>query len=280
VEITLDPRAATPPATTDLATTDLSTSDLATTDLDGFVCFDNWLSRWVSREALAGATYPRLPIVDDVQVILDVGANCGAASVYFARAYPEATVHAIEPASSAVALLRRNTGAYRNVRVHNIGLYSTDATVPLYSGSIDSVTASILPRASKNDATSELVTLRDAKHWTAEQGIDRIDVLKLDVEGCEVDVLERLGELLPQVQVIYLEYDSRPARRQIDRLVAPSHELCHGVMFLDQGEVIYVARALLEDEAAEAALTDFFRQRIAGAVQPGVPSTPSRSAGA
>jgi FkbM family methyltransferase len=215
----------------------------------------------VSEGILAGATYPQLPIDVDVATVVDVGANCGAASVYFARCYPDATVHAIEPASAAFALLERNTSSLPNVRRHRVGLHRADEVVPLYHGALDAVTASILPRADKNTAESEMVQIRDARAWTAENGITSIDVLKLDSEGCEVEILERLGDLLPTIQIAYIEYDSTGARRAIDRILEPTHELCQGLMFLDQGEMIYVARRLLDPDR-QAVLVDFFRQRI------------------
>ena len=43
-----------------------------------FECADNPVSRRVCEDILRGRTYPFLPFVDDVQVVFDVGANCGA----------------------------------------------------------------------------------------------------------------------------------------------------------------------------------------------------------
>lgn len=52
--------------------------------------------------------------------------------------------------------------------------------------------ASVIRRMVNLDQ-SEPVQLRAAGAWAAEQGIDRIDVLKVDVEGCEIEVLTSLG---------------------------------------------------------------------------------------
>lgn len=223
-----------------------------------FDCFDNWLSQWVCREILAGHTYPKLPMPDDVRVVLDVGANCGAASVYLAACYPDATVHAFEPAAAPYAYLERNAALAPNIVTHNIGLHRHDQQVPLYAGAIDSVTGSVFPRDAKNAAASETVTLRSITGWLDEHEISRVDVLKVDVEGCEVDVLEGLGERLRDVQVVYVEYDSAAARRQIDRAFEDSHELCLGEMFLTQGETIYVSNAIAHDDTSAKTLFAFF----------------------
>lgn len=227
-----------------------------------FECFDNWLSRATCRYILDGLTYPVLPVVDDVQVVIDVGANCGAAAVYFAACYPDARVHAFEPASAPYRLLERNTEHAPNIVIYNIGLHSSDQQVPLYEGSIDSVTGSVFPRDSKNAAANEMVTLRSFEGWLDEHDISAIDVLKVDVEGCEVDVLTGLGDRLRAVKVVYVEYDSPQARREIDRLFDGSHELCFGEMFLAQGEAIYLSNAIAGDDTAAKTLVHFFWEHV------------------
>ena len=48
------------------------------------VCFQ------IANDIFAGVTYPIIPLVSGVKTVVDVGANVGAASVYFATAYPDA----------------------------------------------------------------------------------------------------------------------------------------------------------------------------------------------
>src|SRR5688500_19248701 len=51
-----------------------------------------------------------LSFVDvDPRTIVDVGANVGYASVYFASKYPRARIIAVEPEATDFALLKRNT---------------------------------------------------------------------------------------------------------------------------------------------------------------------------
>ncbi len=248
-------------------------------DADTFECFDNWLSRWTCDQILAGQTYPQLPAIGDVRTVVDVGANCGAATVYFAKCYPTAVVHALEPAAAAFAMLGRNTRLLPNVRLHNIGLQATDERVPLYAGAVDAITASIYQREGKNTAESEMVDLRASGRWLAEEGISQIDVLKIDAEGCELAILEHLVDVLPTVKVLYVEYDTTSARRRIDMLLEPTHELCSAMMFLDQGEMIYVSRRVLDaDPTAEAAIIAHFRDRLVADLDLSASSTRKDSA--
>jgi FkbM family methyltransferase len=223
----------------------------------------SFVSNWVCADILRGKTYPFLPFVPDVRVVFDAGANCGAATVHFARHYPDAEVHAFEPGSEQLGYLRTNVSTLPNVQVHPIGLHATDQELPLYRGDGDTGMASVFKRAVNLDQ-SELVQLRAAGPWAAEQGIERIDVLKVDVEGCEGPVIESLAPLLPNVKVLYLEYDSRRARRDIAALVEPTHELYIGKMFLDQGECVYLAKGLAELDAATETLQRLFVEALAG----------------
>jgi FkbM family methyltransferase len=227
-----------------------------------FECADNPVSHRVCEDILRGKTYPFLPFVDDVQVVFDVGANCGATTVHLARHYPDAQVHAFEPGSRARGYLEHNVAAFPNAHVHPIGLYSVDSEMPLYLGDGDLGMSSILPRA-VNLAESELVQLRAGGSWTQAHAIERIDVLKVDVEGVEVDVLMSLADLFATMKIVYVEYDSRRARRLIAALLDPTHELYVGSMLLDQGEVIYLRRDIADRPEATEHLRNMLLDAIA-----------------
>ncbi len=213
-------------------------------------CADNWLARWRCAAILRGQTYPLLPIPGPVRTIVDVGANCGATSVLLAAAYPDATVHALEPASEPFALLRRNSADRPPIRPHNVGLADADRTGILYLGELDSGTSSLIPP--DGGARTEEVTLRGAAEWLREQGIEGIDVLKVDVEGTELEVLLAMREWLPRVRVLHLEYGGLGTGRLVDDLLRGTHQLAIGSVMLTHGEVTYVADELVGDELITA----------------------------
>jgi FkbM family methyltransferase len=213
-----------------------------------FECFDNCLSRVTCQAILDGKSYPRFPFIRDVSVVMDVGANVGAASVFFALSYPDATVFGFEPASPPFDLLAANTKAHGNVRVNGFGLYSSDVEVPLYRGKHETGMSSVSKSESTRDE-SEVVTLRSVGDWLAENSISRVDVLKVDTEGCEVPILEAMRDLLPQTKVIYLEYHNDDDRKELDRILGETHLLVHGQMTPHLGEVAYVAKDVIASES-------------------------------
>jgi FkbM family methyltransferase len=240
-----------------------TTADGATLALE---CPGSLASAWTSRAILAGATYPHIPFAGEVATIVDAGANVGAATVFLAHHHPTARIHAVEPGAAARAFLERNVAGLPNVTVHPIALADADATTRLFHVEGDIGQASLLD--SDDAVGSEEVTVRAAGAWATEQGIDRIDILKVDVEGYEVAVLESLGALVAGTKVIHLEYDDRRARRRIEELLAPTHELYVGSVFLDQGECTYVRADLVADpEVARAHLRTVLASRLGPVAQ-------------
>ena len=224
-------------------------------------CFDNALSEMVATDILAGRTYPRVDAAADVRIVLDVGANVGAAAVWFALAYPAATVHALEPAREPFALLARNTADMPRVVAHRIGLFSGDRSASLRHGALDTVTASVgASRLTRADA--ETVQLRAASDWLREQAIDRVDVLKLDTEGCEVPILEGMRDQLGAMQVLHVEFHREADRKAIDRLVGDTHVLVAGhIHHAHRGELTYVTNAI-------ASAPEFARHEITVDLEP------------
>jgi FkbM family methyltransferase len=215
-----------------------------------FMCYDTEDSKRHSEGILTGRTYPHIPFVNEVEIIVDVGANIGASSVFFSLYYPEATIYSIEPQQGPFEIMSRNTQGNPKNRRFNFGLFNCDKTVPLYHSWVDSGTASV-GQSWLNTTESETIQLRDAGTWLLEEGIARIDILKIDTEGCETHILSRMAHLIPLVKVIYLEYHSDEDRRAIDSMVAPSHVLYRAkAEHAHCGEVVYV-RSNLEPQAPD-----------------------------
>jgi FkbM family methyltransferase len=219
----------------------------------GFVqveCFRTMNSGATCSLILQGITYPDVPFVDGVQVVLDIGANVGAASMYFERLYPRAQIFAFEPSATAVTVLRRNLAHCDRVEIVDHGLFDRDFTAPLYLGDGDGLSNSVA-RTAENTSDTETGTFVAASHWLRSRGLEFIDVLKIDTEGAELAILNDMIDYLPAVKILHLEYHSEDDRRIIDRLLEPTHVLVAGrVLQVHRGELTYVARSAFPSEAA------------------------------
>ncbi|HEY2415493.1 MAG TPA: FkbM family methyltransferase [Pirellulaceae bacterium] len=212
-----------------------------------FTLFDTPMGRRACEDVLGGKSYPALPLSGQIKTIVDIGANVGAATVYFAFQYPTARIWAFEPSPDSFALLTANTADLPQVQRFDFGLLDRDQQTLMYRGKDDAVENSIgRSRELSDDAFP--IALRSAEAALTEAGIDTIDILKLDTEGCEVPILRSLSGRLARTGVIYVEFHAERDRLEIDRLLLPTHSLFRGqIMKPYRGELCYVARAVLPD---------------------------------
>ncbi len=210
----------------------------------------------VVQAVLSGSSYPIIRFITNVHTIVDVGANVGAAALYFAAQYPEARVLAFEPFPPSYQLLVRNLAAFPNVTAMNIGLLDQNKQVPLYLGLADPVTNSIAHGADVSREAYVTVTLREAKAVLAEHGIEQIDILKLDTEGSELPILRSISSLMPKVSVLYIEFHHEADRLEIDQLLKSTHMLVMGKFATPhRGELCYVLRELIPPSVNASAIT-------------------------
>ncbi len=218
-----------------------------------FVCFDNPQTRSTCRRIFEGSAYRIVPFLQDVRTIVDIGANVGAASIYFALTYPAALVHAFEPDPESHRLLVENAQAFPNLRPHGFGLYDRDCRKTLHRGLLTPGTSSLGRHYANADHGVE-VALHHAGRALGQLDVAAIDILKIDTEGCEVPILRSAPELVLGARALYLEYHSERDRRVIDGLLADTHILFSGAISNPhRGELCYVARSAFSSPAHLAA---------------------------
>jgi FkbM family methyltransferase len=147
-----------------------------------------------------------MPELDDVQEIVDLGSHIGTSIVFFRLRHPQARIHGFEPDPRSFARLRENTRDLERVTLDPRAASGAPG-VATFHASPNSLASSLVASAgSVRDVSVATVGLDEIMD---ELGIDRIDLLKLDVEGAEYDVLARTtrlgavraiaGELHPQL---------------------------------------------------------------------------------
>lgn len=139
------------------------------------------------------------------RTIVDVGANCGMTSVFYANRYPAATVVAVEPETSNYLALLENTRAYPNIIPIHAALWSEDGQVEIFPG---------WPRLSKwgkwgfrvrEGNGCRALTLTSLMR---EVGIQTVDILKIDVEGAERDIFSTC-DWMDAVKLLAIELHDR-----------------------------------------------------------------------
>ena len=138
--------------------------------------------------------------------ILDLGANVGYASVLFAARWPEVRILAVEPERENMVLLKRNTGGYRTIDALHAAVWSRPGEVAIANPD-DEANAFRMTEANANAA--QKVPAYTIAQLIDRMGCDRLDLLKMDVEGAEVEILRDAASWLDRVNVMIIELHDR-----------------------------------------------------------------------
>jgi len=169
------------------------------------------------------------------RTIVDAGANCGMATLYYANRYPNAKIVAVEPEPSNYAALVKNVSAYPNVMPIHAALWNNDGNVRLGPTGLDSTPYGKWAfQVTDAGAQVRAITMRTL---IAEAKIDAIELLKMDIEGGEIEAFEN-GDWMGGVQVIVIELHDhiKPGCRAVVTSAAK------GFRQWERGEMTFFAR--------------------------------------
>lgn len=156
-------------------------------------CFEPETTRFVLRQLRGG------------DVVIDVGANVGYYTMMAARAVgPQGRVHAFEPNPDVAALLERSVAV--------AGVQSAVTVVMAAVGASPGTARLLLPRDTSNTGQASTIAgwieqsgslevpAVSLDEYCCEQGIHCIRLLKVDVEGAEIEVFKGASEVLRRVR--------------------------------------------------------------------------------
>lgn len=156
------------------------------------------LARFGHHAAIVTAAYDRIRAQGKTPVIVDAGANIGAASIWFSLRFPEARILAVEPDPANARICRLNTKG-RNVEV-------VEAAIGARPGSVTLVSA---------DESWGVQTVRggDVPIVTVPQLLGRVEnaellIAKIDIEGFESDLFaEETGWIREATAIVVEPHD-------------------------------------------------------------------------
>lgn len=161
-------------------------------------------------------------------VMLDVGAHHGSSLAEFARDGWQ--IHAFEPDRANRATLDERFGRHPNVTVVPKAVSDRPGTLNLYTSAESSGVSSLTP-FTPDHRMSELVEVVTLCDYLSEAGIDKVDFLKIDVEGFELNVLAGYDWSL-EPRAVVVEFEDAKTRplgyswtELADELVSRGYEL-------------------------------------------------------
>ena len=149
------------------------------------------------RDTMRAITSPR-------PVFIDVGANVGQHSLFMAA--HGAQVHAFEPFGLVRDQLQRQIEESQldNITLHPLGLGNDNTRLPFYAptGSNAGIGSFDAGSTSKGNVRAGDLALARGDDYFPLHGIDRIDLVKIDVEGFEKFALQGLRECLRRTRPV------------------------------------------------------------------------------
>lgn len=184
------------------------------------------------------------PLLPASPVIFDVGAHAGAMSKTYRQAFPDATVHAFEPDPKLVVELEKAFADDSQTVVNPLGVADVEGTLTfniIRGRGNDSISS--FCQVNADNATGRAIDMRQVDsvevpvttldRYCETRGVDRIDFLKLDVQGFEdkclrgaENLLRRQAVGLIQVELLLDEMYSRTLSfHDIEAAMPPSYRL-------------------------------------------------------
>ena len=139
-------------------------------------------------------------------IVFDCGANIGMSTIWFLSQLPGARVHAFEPEPENFRLLSANLSGRDDVVLNAAALGRESGNAALYLGEHSALHSVKNLEGGSRAVEVPAISLSD---YMRKKRIDRIDLLKLDVEGSELEVLQGLGSLIDNVGVVIGEVHER-----------------------------------------------------------------------
>ncbi len=133
------------------------------------------------------------------QVVFDIGANTGDTTIEFAKVFKEASIYSFEPDHATFETLNTRVRPYQpRVKTYNFGFGSAtgskDLTINKVSGGNSFLEISPTISEFAQGAWTEPVgkvsaEIRTLDEFCSENEISRIDLVKIDTQGFELEIL-------------------------------------------------------------------------------------------
>jgi FkbM family methyltransferase len=152
---------------------------------------------------------------NNANIVFDIGANIGETTLNFSkRINSNGMIHSFEPADNCYKKLEKNIllNKFINIKVNYFGLGDTEGKFYLESDVKNNKGANKVHLNSQKESNIEIKRL---DNYVENEKIEKIDLIKIDVEGFEYNVLIggelSIGKFRP---VLFIELDDNNLKQQ------------------------------------------------------------------
>ncbi len=141
-----------------------------------------------------------LPNVDitKCKVIIDGGAYKGESSIWFTHKAPNSSVYSFEILPDAIEALNRNiesNNLTKRIKVIEKALWDCNTSIPIY---YNDVTSGVVKQKTADNINIEVETI-SLDSFSKEYALNKIDLIKLDIEGSEYNALCGMKDIIREM---------------------------------------------------------------------------------
>jgi FkbM family methyltransferase len=130
---------------------------------------------------------------ENSQIIFDLGSNVGPSVIYFKLKYPVAKIYAFEPNPVAYERLKENTKQFDNIFIFNLAVSYKNGKDKFYIYPTSNLSSSLIERMPDQRYVEVECETLDSLMDRLE--IEKIDLLKFDVEGAEFEIFKNFKNI-------------------------------------------------------------------------------------
>lgn len=133
--------------------------------------------------------------------IIDCGSNSGLSIIYFKKLFPNAIITGFEPDNDIFEIAKYNLSQFA---INDVDLQQKAVwinTDPLIFAKFGALSGHVVEKEAANTIKIETVRLRDFLN-------EKVDFLKIDIEGPEYEIIKDCADKLQNVENIFVEYHS------------------------------------------------------------------------
>jgi len=167
--------------------------------------------------------------VEENDIVLDIGGHIGVFNVYAAQKAKNGKVYSFEPFSKNFERLKMHAqmNQLSNVKLINKAVAAQTGKQTLNLSPDNNTGGHSLHLKTESDNKVEIETISLADFYQQE-GITKVDFLKLDCEGAEFEIVQNNKELISQVERIILECHPH-GDKTVDGMIALLEEMGYDV---------------------------------------------------
>ncbi len=167
---------------------------ILTADIKSFI--------WQYKEIFVDRFY-QFNTTSDHPVIYDCGSNIGTSILFFSKTYPKAKIIAYEASPYIHGILIKNiaNNTISNVTAYQNAVWIKNAELEFSEEGADSGSLHAISNTPKIKVQAvDLLEIINRE--------DKIDLIKIDIEGAEVDLLPHISPALHKIEKLFIEFHS------------------------------------------------------------------------